>query len=122
MPTYTGEYVGWLVRAGDQLQSAMSRLGEATEDVELRYEARMARLEGLSAVDAWTKARRHHARSELEETLPPHLRHDAAPLAVCNRCQRKSWSSEELNQFCNMPQPGDFLCNGKMVPVIEVGT
>jgi hypothetical protein len=46
--------------AGDQMQSAMSRVAEwlKTHDTVMPYEVRMAVLEGESAVNDWTEARR----------------------------------------------------------------
>lgn len=50
--------------AGDQLQSAMSRVGEWINGPDdqwefMPYEVQMAVHEGLSAVEKWTEARKH---------------------------------------------------------------
>lgn len=65
--TGAGSTAGELValrQAGDQMQSALSRLAEYVQecwtcgDEPVPYEVRMAALEGQSAVAEWTESRR----------------------------------------------------------------
>lgn len=51
----------------------------------------------------------------MPEKLPYHLRENAAPLAQCTDCQRKSWSDDDVGEDCNMPQPSGSACRGVMV-------
>lgn len=47
--------------------------------------------------------------------IPYHLRLDAAPLAVCNRCGRKTWADELVGTEDRMTQPDGSPCGGKFV-------
>lgn len=49
------------------------------------------------------------------DDVPYHLRLDAPPLGVCNRCQRKTWSDSELGAEDRMPQPDGRPCGGRIV-------
>ncbi len=50
-----------------------------------------------------------------ELNLPYHLRTKEPPLAVCTVCHRKSWSADQINRECGMPQPQqDVICGGRM--------
>jgi hypothetical protein len=50
--------------------------------------------------------------------LPAHLQDDA-PYIVCNKCERKSWSLDDLHEKCEMAQPSGYKCNGTFVEVIR---
>lgn len=65
------------IAAGDLMQSSLSRLIEwvslvddptAKSPIILPYEVRMAILEGQSAIEAWTEARRGDARGNTEQS------------------------------------------------------
>jgi hypothetical protein len=44
--------------------------------------------------------------------VPYHLRSGVPPLASCSGCGRKTWSSSELGQPCEMLQPDGTRCKG----------
>jgi len=45
---------------------------------------------------------------------PYHLLKTADPLAQCSVCGRKTWSADDINRECGMPQPQGFVCGGRM--------
>jgi hypothetical protein len=47
-----------------------------------------------------------------QSELPPHLRDDA-PFAICGRCQRHTWATEDFGQEDRMTQPDGFPCGGR---------
>lgn len=49
-----------------------------------------------------------------QSNLPYHLRADAAPLAACSDCGRKSWSADSIDRPCAMLQPTGVICGGTM--------
>ena len=53
------------------------------------------------------------------DDLPYHLRMDAPPLAICNRCGRQSWAEEEVGVEDRMPQPDGNPCGGRLVRASE---
>lgn len=54
-----------------------------------------------------------------ELKLPYYLRENSPPLCECTVCGRKSWSADEINRECRMPQPQPqpgVICGGRMRP------
>lgn len=47
--------------------------------------------------------------------LAPHLRENAE-CQQCDRCGRKTWSSELFGVACKMRQPDGSRCTGQFVP------
>jgi hypothetical protein len=48
---------------------------------------------------------------------------DAAPLAECGRCHRRTWSPSEVGREDRLTQPDGFPCGGMFSggPVTEAG-
>jgi hypothetical protein len=47
------------------------------------------------------------------DDLPYHLRLDAPPLAVCNRCERQTWDADLVGTEDRMTQPDGNPCGGR---------
>lgn len=53
------------------------------------------------------------------DNLPYHLRADAAPLAMCTQCRRKTSVADLIDKPCQMPQPDGTTCGGKLQGAIR---
>lgn len=48
------------------------------------------------------------------DDIPYHLRPDATPLGQCDRCERYTWSPDEIGTVDEMPQPSGGVCGGTL--------
>lgn len=74
-------------------------------------------VESVTFVDM-DKQRAARAADEVVELtgddIPYHLRADAPPLAICDRCERQSWAESDVDQVDRMPQPSGRPCGGRL--------
>lgn len=55
------------------------------------------------------------------DDLPYHLRPDAAPLGVCNRCGRQTWAADAVGTEDRMMQPDGNPCGGLLITGLAAG-
>lgn len=51
----------------------------------------------------------------MSDDVPYHLRLDAPPLAICNRCGRNTWDVVDVGVEDRMTQPDGNPCGGRFV-------
>lgn len=69
----------------------------------------------------------HHVSEEpikqelIGDDIPYHLRPNAVPIAICNRCGREGWDANEIDTVDNMIQPDGKSCGGMFRRFIKEG-